>query len=107
MTLNETGYAVTLCTIQTTDGKYLATSGLPINGSRLITQTAEYIWEIRVGPQVDYQKVNYIVSAVNQWQALNASAWKTTDGTHIITWNWNQGTGSDNYNCGFIFEKVK
>lgn len=29
------------------------------------------------------------------------------DGTHIITWKWNQGTGSDNNNCGFIFEKIK
>ena len=107
MKLTEDGDPVTLCTIQTADGKYLATSGLPINGSRLITRTASYVWEIRVGPQLDYQQVNYMVSTDNQWQVLNASGWNTAEGTPIITWNWNQGQGGDNNNCGFIFEKVK
>jgi hypothetical protein len=107
MTLDEDGETVTLCTVQTMDGKYLATSGLPINGSRLITQAAEYVWEIRLGGQLDYQQMNYLVGACNQWQVLNVSGWKTDDSTPIITWNWNQGTGSDNNNCGFIFEKVK
>lgn len=107
MKLNEDGDPLTLCTIQTVDGKYLATSGLPMNGSRLITRTASYVWEIRLGPQSDYQQLNYMVSADNQWQVLNASGWNTADGTPIITWNWNQGHGGDNYNCAFIFEKVK
>ena len=107
MKLNEDGDPLTLCTIQTVDGKYLATSGLPMNGSRLITRTASYVWEIRLGPQLDYQQLNYMVSADNQWQVLNASGWNTADGTPIITWNWNQGQGGDNYNCAFIFEKVK
>ncbi len=105
--LREDRSTAVLCTIQTTDGKYLATSGLPVNGSRLVTQATAYVWEIRLGGFLDGQQMNYLVCPVNPLQVLNVSGWKTADGTPVISWLWNQGTGSDNNNCGFIFERAK
>lgn len=105
--LRADGSTMTLCSIQTTDGKFLATSGLPVSGSRLQTQDAEYVWEIRRAGDHDYQKTNVLVSPVNPWQVVNVSGHKTADGTHIISWLWNQGLGSDNNNAAFIFERVQ
>lgn len=55
----------------------------------------------------DYQWTTVMLDPDNPNQVLNASGWKTADETPIITCYWNQGTGSDNNNCGLIFEEVK
>lgn len=104
--LNMNRGAMSLFTIQTMDGKYLGTSGTPVNGSRLIAQKEEFLWWIEHGPSEDYQFTNFIEDPNNYHQVLNVSAWKITDGTPIITWFWRHGTGSDANNCKFIFSKV-
>lgn len=67
-------------TIQTADGRYLAISGMAVNGSRLIAQSAPYRWYISGGRE------GYINSAENGEQALNASAKGTKDGTAVISY---------------------
>lgn len=104
---DEWGQAIVLCTIKTKDGEYLATSGVPLNGSRLITQKKEYVWRVMMGEFVDDQQVCYILNPDNFYQALSISESKTNDGTPIISHFWNGGTGGDNHNSAFIFERVK
>lgn len=77
---------VMLYTIQTMDGKYLALSNGTKNGNRVITQKKEYLWVIESAGSQDYQFTQSIHSPINKNQKLNASAWKTDDGTHVITW---------------------
>ncbi len=105
--LNMNRRAMSLFTIQTMDGKYLGTSGTPVNGSRLIAQKEEFLWWIEYGPSEDYQFTNFIEDPNNFHQILNVSAWEITDGTPIISWFWKHGIGSDSNNCKFIFDKVK
>lgn len=104
--LNMNRRTMSLFTIQTMDGKYLGTSGIPVNGSRLIAQKEEFLWWIENGPSEDYQYTSFIEDPDNYHQIVNVSGWKTTDGTPIITWFWRHGTGSDSNNCKFIFDKV-
>ena len=105
-TLNIDRDVIFLYTIQTMDGKYLATSGTPDNGSRLIAQKNEYLWEIEYGNSEDEQCTNFIEDPNNYFQVVNVAAWKLDNGTPIITWFWNHGTGADSNNCKFIFSKV-
>ena len=98
--------AMFLYTIQTMDGRYLGTSGTPINGSRLTAQKETFLWWIEQGTSEEYQSTNFIQDPNNYHQVLNVSEWKITDGTPIITWFWRHGTGADSNNCKFIFDKV-
>ena len=99
------GYtSVPLFTIQTMDGKYLAISGVPVNGNRLITQNTAYLWYIQARGSHDYQWLQIIRPYDNLFQPLNASAWQTTDGTPIITWSSVDKEPDDNY--WFIFNYV-
>lgn len=88
-------------TIQTMDGKYLAISGMAVNGSPLILQDAPYPWKITGGGW------GYICSAENSGQRLNTSQQKSSDGTAIISWDLTStyDTGNDNYK--FLFEYAK
>ena len=104
---NKDREVVHLYTIQTLEGKYLGISGTPVNGSRLAAQKAEFLWQIEHGPSCDGQMTTFIEDPNNYHQVLNASQWKTADGTPVITWYWKHGTGSDSDNCKFIFSKVK
>jgi len=105
--LNMNRGAMSLFTIQTMDGKYLGTSGTPVNGSRLIAQKEEFLWWIEHGPSEDYQSTSFIEDPNNYHQILNVSAWKVADGTPIISGFWKHGTGSDSNNCKFIFDIVE
>lgn len=99
--------SMTLCTIKTKDGKYLATSKIPVNGSRLITQKKEYIWFIKRGQFVEDQQVWYIMNPDFTDQVVCVPEYKTEDGTPIVSGYWNGGTGNDNNNAAFIFERMK
>lgn len=72
-----------LYTLQTLDGKYLALSSTPMNGSHLITQDEEYLWCIKSGGS---KGVSIIYSPMNRSQLLNASGWGTEDGAYVSTW---------------------
>jgi hypothetical protein len=98
---------MTLCTIKTKDGKYLAMSEVPINGSRLFTQKKKYIWYIKLGQFVDDQQVWYIMNPDFTQQVVCVPEYKTENGTPIVSGYWNGGTGNDNNNAAFIFERVK
>lgn len=83
---NEFGSSMLLYTIQTADGKYLALSGVPTNGNRLITQKKAYLWCIGV-PNVSRSGAVGIYSPENAYQSLNAVASKTVNGTphrHLV-----------------------
>ena len=82
--LTHSGLPMKLFTIQTEDGKYLATDGLPSNGSRLTTQGTEFLWWIYCD-ELGFPKVNIMVPGFYD-QRLNASGRSKKDGTHIITW---------------------
>lgn len=105
--LNMNRRTMSLFTIQTMDGKYLGTSGIPVNGSRLIAQKEEFLWWMENGPSEDYEYTSFIEDPDNYHQIVNVSGWKTTDGTPVITWFWRHGTGSDANNCKFIFDKAR
>jgi hypothetical protein len=105
--LNKDGNVMFLYTIQTMDSKYLGISGTAMNGSRLIAQKEEFLWWIEHGSSEDGQWTNFIEDPNNYHQVVNASDWKTDNGTPIITWFWRHGTGADANNCKFIFTKVK
>jgi hypothetical protein len=98
---------MTLCTIKTKDGKYLAMSEAPVNGSRLFTQKEEYVWFIKLGQFVEDQQVWYIMNPDFTNQVVCVPQYKTEDGTPIVSGYWNGGTGNDNNNAAFIFERVK
>lgn len=98
---------MTLCTIKTKDGKYLAMSEVPLSGSRLFTQKKEYLWYIQRGQFVDDQQVWYIMNPYFSDQVVCVPEYKTEDGTPIVAGYWNGGTGNDNNNAAFIFERVK
>lgn len=98
---------IRLSTIQTMDGKYLALSGTPTNGKRLITQKKEYLWIIRYGGSHDYQTITAIHSADNVRQVLNASSWKTDNGTPVLSWYLHPGLAiKEAANSYFVFEYV-
>lgn len=71
-----------LYTIQTMDGQYVALAGGTKNGNRVITQKKEYLWVI----ESENSYTHSIHAPLNKNQKLNASEWKTADGTHVITW---------------------
>lgn len=87
--------------IQTVDGRYLAIDGMAVNGSNLIAQSQPYRWYISGG------RGDFITSAENTHQKLNASGWNTNDGTPVISWFCNGGIGTDNDNYKFYFEYAK
>lgn len=85
-------------TIQTEDGKYLGVEGMPKNGSRIKLTDKPHIWYLNTGRQ------GFIYSTVFPCQAFNVSGWGTKDGTSIITYTWNGGTGTKENNFAFYFE---
>ena len=74
---------------------------MSVNGSRVTTQSTTTLWYISGG------RGDFIASAENNKQRLNASGWNTKDGTPVISWFWNGGTGTDNDNYKFYFEYAK
>ncbi len=95
------GYIEHIYTIQTMDSKYLAIKDMAVNGSRLIIQSTPYQWVITGG------RGGHIRCSENTHQMLNASGWKTENGTHVITWFSLITIGTDTDNCKFFFEYAK
>ena len=94
-------YTCSKYTIRTEDGKYLGVEGLPKNGSRIKLTDKAHIWYINTGRQ------GIIYSTVFPCQAFNVSGWGTKDGTSIITYTWNGGTGAKENNFAFYFEHAE
>lgn len=96
-----------LYTIQTMDGNYIGVQDTTQNGSRLVSQKAEFIWRIESKNSPRNEWTCFIESPYNVLQVVNVSAWKTAPGTPVITWYWTGGKGSGSDNCKFIFGKTE
>lgn len=100
-----------LFTIQTEGGKYLAIEGLPSNGSRLISQDAEFLWWIDSRAN-DLAKTATIKVPGFHDQYLNAAGRSNKDDTPIITWysenKWRANYDPDYpHNAEFNFYMVR
>lgn len=95
--------SIMLYTIQTMDGKYVALANGTKNGNQLITQNKEYLWVIASAGSQDGQFTQSMYAPLNKNQLLNASGWKTANGTPAITWFVENGTPK---NAQWLFDYV-